>query len=216
MKTIIEQLQWRYATKQFDASRTISDEHMHILTESLRLSPSSFGLQPWHFIVITDSTIRAELQKVSWNQAQITKASCIVVHCARKHITPEYVEEFVQSIRDTRFTETTPEEAKQGVENYKAMMIGTLQSRTPAEIAEWCKRQVYISQGVLLATAAQLEIDSCPMEGFSAQDYDRILGLENSDFTTTLVTPLGYRSAQDVYAQLPKVRFSAEKMITKR
>ena len=169
-----------FQTKQFDTTKKIDDETIHALLESLRLSPSSFGLQPWKFLVITNQAVKESLKEHSWNQSQVADCSHLIVHCARKNMPNEYIAEYIQDIATTR---SAPLEA---LDAYKQMMQGTVASRTPAEIAAWNARQVYITQGFLMLSAAMLGIDSCPMEGFSAAKYDEILKLESSDYTARI------------------------------
>lgn len=203
-KQLLTTLNWRYATKQFDADKKIDEDTMRTLTEALRLSPSSFGLQPWKFIVISNSELKAALRPHSWDQAQITDCSHLVVLCTKKSLTPEYVEHYIETIAQTRKVATT------NLEDYKQMMLGSIAQRN---VQEWNTKQVYISNGFLLLAAAELGIDACPMEGFAANEYDEVLGLTGTDFTSSVVTALGYRSSADSYAMLPKVRFSAKEVI---
>lgn len=202
-----QNLEWRYATKKFDSSKKIPAETVTALTESLRLSPSSFGLQPWKFLVITDEEIRKKLLPHSWNQPQITDCSHVVVHCYRKHIDQDYVHNFIEQTANARGT--TAEE----LQEYEGLINATVSARTTDAITEWNKRQVYISHGFLLLAAAQLGVDACPMEGFNADEYDSILHLTSTEYSSAVVTALGYRHEDDKYATAPKVRFNANEVV---
>ena len=206
----IEQLKWRYATKVFDKTKKIDSELWSKVEESLLLTPSSFGLQPWKFIVVTDDAIKKSLLPHSWGQPQVTDCSHLVVLAARSPLTDIEVTEFIQSTADTR---SIPAES---LEEYKGMMLGFLSRMDDDARTRWAKNQVYIALGQLMSTAAVLGIDACPMEGITPPEYDKILGLKEQGYTTTLACPLGYRSADDKYASLAKVRYSADKLIEHR
>ncbi|EKD25292.1 MAG: nitroreductase [uncultured bacterium (gcode 4)] len=210
MNSIIEALQRRYATKKFDTTKKLSQEDMDTLLEALRLSPSSFGLQPWKFIQVTNPEIRKELQANSRGQPQITEASDLIIIAVKTNIQETDVEEFIQDIIDTRKLGDASALAE-----YKGMMIGTIEWRTEEQLKGWAQKQAYIAMGVLLTVCASLWIDACPMEGFDAKKYDEILGLDKLWLTATLVIPVGYRSTEDSSAQFAKVRFQKEKMIMK-
>jgi nitroreductase len=203
----MKQLYWRYATKQFDPSKKISEQDLALLLESLRLSPSSFGLDPWKFLVITDPKKRAELKGMAWGQSQITDASHLIVLCAQREMNAEQIQAFVQR---TGQTQGLP------VENLKSlndMITGSVARRSPAEVAAWNQNHVYIALGFLLSTAAYLGIDACPMEGFDAAAFDKALGLEAQGLHATVLAAIGYRSADDKYASRKKVRKSKAEVV---
>lgn len=213
MKTIapeqlLEQLNWRYATKQFDASRKIPAEQWAALEGALHLSPSSFGMQQWAFVVVEDPALREQLKAASWGQPQITDASHMVVFAAKKEVTEKDVDTYMQRIAEVRGVSPAD------LSGFRDMVAGmVLQGKTEDERAVWTSRQVYIPIGVLLTSAALMGLDACPMEGFNAAEYDRILGLGEKGLTALAVVTVGYRSPEDKYAELPKVRFAAEEVI---
>jgi nitroreductase len=213
MKTItpsqlLEQLNWRYATKQFDASRKIPAEEWAALEEAIRLAPSSLGVQPWAFVVVNDPTTRKDLREASWSQPQITDASHIVVFAAKKDITEADVDRYMDRIAEVRGA--SPAE----LSGFRGMVAGSvLEGRDTAGRALWTSRQVYIPIGVLLTSAALMGLDACPMEGINPAEYDRILGLDEKGLTALAVVAVGYRSPEDKYAALPKVRFPAEEVL---
>lgn len=204
---IIEQLNWRYATKAFDASKRISDADWQTLSEALRLSPSSYGLQPWKFIVVKNADVRKKLRAVSWNQSQIEDASHLIVFASLKKVDEAYVDQFIAATASTRGL------AVEGLKGYRDMMVGDLvKGPRSAIIGSWAQRQTYLALGNLLTTAAMLEIDACPMEGLDPTKYDEILGLDKSAYATAVVATLGYRSAEDATQKYAKVRFSAQEV----
>lgn len=220
MNNIIDALNRRYATKKFDTTKKISQEDMDVLLESLRLSPSSFGLQPRKFIHVTSPEIRTQLQENSRGQAQVTEASDLIVIAVRTTLNENDVEIYTQDMKETRGKDIDklPEDMKniEKLMEYKNMMLNTIAARTPEQLKGWNQKQAYIAMGILITTAALLGIDTCPMEGFDPAKYDEILGLNKLWLTATIVIPVGYRSNEDKYADLAKVRFSKEKLIIQK
>jgi nitroreductase len=208
MKNIIESLQWRYATKQFDTKKKLTPDQLDILLTAARLSPSSFGLQPWKFVVVTDTVVRTKLREAAWGQSQITDAGALIVFCVRKNIDDALVDSYMQSIATTR---SVPLDTLKG---FADSIKGSLKSRpTPESAREWATRQVYIALGVLLTTAAHLDIDACPMEGFDPKKFDDILGLAALGLESRVLAAVGFRSADDKAAAMKKVRFSKEDVV---
>lgn len=207
-KKLLDQLNWRYATKQFDSTRKISTEEWASLEEALRLSPSSVGLQPWKFLVITDPLLRAELQPFSYGQSQIVDASHLVVFTTRLNLNEADVDAHVARVAEVR---GIPLEDLAPLKAMAMNLVVTGKSET--ERRDWAFNQTYLALGNLLTSAALLGIDACPMEGFSRDEYDRILGLTEQGLGSTVVATLGYRSSEDKYGTLPKVRFDHHEVI---
>lgn len=204
-------LRWRYAVKAFDPSRSIPTDTWDALEQTLVLSPSSYGLQPWKFLVIDDAALKAELQPHSWNQSQISDCSHLVVLLAKRKIDGSDLDRLIQATASTRGIEAA------GLEGYKGMMQRDLVDGPRSQtIGSWASNQVYIALGNLMTAAALLGVDTCPIEGFSPADYDRILGLETSPYRSAVVCPCGYRSADDKYAALAKVRYPLSELIEHR
>jgi len=203
---ILAALQWRYATKVFDPEKKIPEAEWKTLEESLVLTPSSFGLQPWEFVVVGDQEIREELVAHSWNQRQVADASHLLVIALRTDVDESYVDRFVSRVEEVR--------GEPGFTGYRDMMVGFIQNLDEEGIKNWGKLQTYIALGQFMTVAAMMKIDTCPMEGFVASEYDRILGFEERQLTTAVLCPAGYRSEEDKYAHLPKVRFQPEDVIT--
>ncbi|MCP9885895.1 NAD(P)H-dependent oxidoreductase [Synechococcus sp. ATX 2A4] len=209
--TLVEALQWRYATKAFDAARTIPAALWSSLEQSLVLSPSSYGLQPWKFLVIEDPALRSELRPFSWNQAQITDASHLVVFLAKRTIDGADLDRLIEA------TSTIREQPIEQLAFYRSMMQkDLLDGPRSALIDQWSTNQLYIALGTFMTAAALLGIDTCPIEGFSPPDYDRLLGLDSSPYRSAVVCVAGYRSADDKYASLAKIRYTAAELIEHR
>ena len=207
--TLVNQLRWRYATKQFDATRKIPADDWRALEESLLLTPSSFGLQPWRFIVVTDQVTKEKLVPVSWGQRQVADASHVVVFAIQKTLGPTDVDRYLGRIAEVRGV--TPE----SLNGFRDVLLGFLaQPPDQFNAQHWATRQAYIALGNFLTSAALLGIDTCPMEGIEPARYDEILGLAEQGYQTVVVAPAGYRAAADKYASLPKVRYAAEEVIT--
>jgi nitroreductase len=212
MKTqeLLKALEWRYATKRFDPKKKISDDTWQALERALILTPTSYGLQPYHFIVLTDAEKRAELLAHSWKQAQVVDCSHYVVLTARTKITEADVDKWIQRLSQVR---RVPMET---LAPYRGMMIGDVVHGTRGKVShEWAVRQAYIALGNLMTCAAVLGVDACPMEGIVPHEYDSVLDLRNSGYATAMACALGYRSDDDKYAALPKARFDATELIRK-
>jgi len=206
--TLISALNWRYATKVFDPARKISSKDLDALLQSLVLTPSSFGLQPYRFLVVTDAALKARLRDASWGQSQITDCSHLVVFLARQQMTEADVDHYIQRIAKVRGDQ--PE----NLAGYRSMIVGTLVTGPrSASVPEWAARQAYIALGQFMAAAALLGLDTCPMEGLDPKKYDEILGLEATPFRTVVACPVGYRAEADKYASLAKVRFPVEELV---
>lgn len=199
-ETIIEQLNWRYAVKAYDATKKVSDEDWATIEASLSLAPSSFGIQPYKFYVINDPEVREKLKPAAWGQSQITDASHLVVIAYKRTLSDDDIEHFIERIAEVRGVE------KATVAEYGNVVKGSAKKAVDnGYIETWNSRQAYIALGFLLETAALLGIDATPMEGFDTAQFNEILGL--TDYSAVVVAAVGYRNAeQDWLAPLPKVR----------
>jgi nitroreductase / dihydropteridine reductase len=187
MKTIKELMQWRFACKQFDPNKKIEHEVLEDLMDTVRLSPSSFGLQSWKFIVITNKEIQEQLKPAGYGQAQITDASALVFLCADTDVLSEKgtLERYMSDLQKGGKT-------VEQLESFKQMIGGRASSVSEADKNIWVQKQVYIPAMTLILAAAEKEIDSCPMEGFDPSSVAKILGLPENIVPTVLVS-LGYR-----------------------
>ena len=197
---IVNHLKWRYATKKFDNSRKIDQETWIKLEESLVLTPSSYGLQPWKFVVVTDQGVKGQLAEKSFAQPQPLDCSHLVVISRLTTMDNDYVEKYLQSIADTRSTTV------ESLGAYKGMLTGFVEKTSQADLQHWMARQCYIALGNLLTAAAVLRVDACPMEGFDKKGYDEVLSLPDKGLASVVLCALGYRDSSDKYASHQKVR----------
>jgi len=205
------QMRWRYATKKFDTERKIPAETWAALEHSLVLAPSSFGLQPWKFVVVTTPTVKEELMRSSWGQAQVRDCSHLVVFAARKPMTEADVHRYLDRIVHVRGV------TRDSLAGFQKGMLAFLE-RPPEGLSldEWAARQAYIAIGTFMTAAASIGIDTCPLEGIVPARYDQILDLPKLGYHTIVACAAGYRAADDRYATVPKVRFATEDVILHR
>lgn len=205
---LLSALHWRYATKKFDPTRKLTAETWAVLEEALVLAPSSFGLQPWKFLVITDPAVKASLVPVSWGQTQPADCSHMVVFTVKKNLGAEHVEKFLARQIEVRGG------TKESLAAYQNIILGSLTGAAQAGTLDaWQTHQVYIALGQFMASAALIGVDTCPMEGIDRAKYDEVLGLTGTEFTTVVACPAGYRAADDKYATAKKVRFPASEIV---
>jgi len=205
---LLESLNWRYATKVFDAAKKIPADVWQTLERALMLTPTSYGLQPYKFLVINHPATRMELLPHSWHQKQVVDASHFVVFTARTKMTEADVDKLIKRTTDIRKIPAG------SLDTYRGMMMGDVVNGPRGKTAhEWATRQTYIALGNLMTCAAVLGVDACPMEGLEPAEYDRVLNLNGSGYATVVACALGYRAANDKYASLPKVRFEAKELV---
>jgi nitroreductase / dihydropteridine reductase len=207
MKKLMDSLNWRYATKKYDSTKKLTKKELNDLLEVLRLAPSSYGLQPWKFVVVENKDLRKSIQQAAWNQSQVSEASHLVVLCTRTDLDENYVKKYVDFMSQES---GAPRDKLAAVEN---MMLGFRKGLTSEQVVEWGKKQVYLACGFLLMAAGLKKIDASPMEGFDPVKVDEILGLKEMHLTSTVIVALGHRSAEDKYASAKKVRFSKEDVV---
>ncbi|MDB6169711.1 MAG: NAD(P)H-dependent oxidoreductase [Verrucomicrobia bacterium] len=207
-RQLLDQLNWRYATKHYDPARRISADDWATLEEALVLSPSSLGLQPWSFLVVDDPAVRAQLLLASYGQPQVVDASHLVVLATKLNLNEADVDAHVRRTAEVRGTSV---ESLAGLR--AAALRSIVQGMTDAERRVWAGNQTYLALGNLVTSAALLGIDATPMEGFEKCRYDDILGLKTRGLTASVIATLGYRAAHDHYATAPKVRFRREQVL---
>lgn len=208
---LLAQLSWRYATKAFDPTRAIPPAIWEALLDSLVLTPSSYGLQPWKFLIVDDPALRAALRPKSWGQAQVEQCAHLVVILGRTAMAEADIDRLIAATSATR---GVPAAALDG---YRGMMLKDLIHGPRSQVvADWAARQCYIALGQFMLACAELGVDTCPMEGFEPAAYDQILGLAGTGYHAVVVCPVGYRAADDKYAALPKVRFPRSEVIETR
>ncbi len=208
--TLLEALNWRYATKKFDPKKKIPADIWAVLEHALVLTPSSTGLQPWKFLIIADPAVKARLVPASWDQSQPADCSHFVVFAVRKNLGTDHVDRHLARTAEVR---GVPVES---LAYFRQMITGAVEkARAEGRLDLWQAHQVYIALGNFMTAAALLGVDTCPMEGFEPPKYDEILGLAGTDFTATVACAAGYRAADDKYATTKKVRFKPEDVIVR-
>jgi nitroreductase/dihydropteridine reductase len=209
MSDLISKLEWRYATKKFDPSQVVSQDKIDFILEAIRLSATSSGLQPYEVLVVTNKAIREQIKPHAWNQGQITDSSHLLVFAAWDNYTAERINQMFDLTNDIRGFKN------EGWENYRAMLLNTYPQRDAETNFQHAARQAYIGLGSALIAAAELKVDSTPMEGFDPVKVDEILGLKEKGLRSVLLLPLGYRADEgDWLVKLQKVRRSREQFVT--
>ena len=196
----IQALEWRYATKRFDPDKLLSKEKVDLLVKAFNLTATSYCLQPLKLLVIRDRELQEKLRKASFNQPQLSTASDVLIICTEKIIGKEFIETYFKYVSDIR---KTPETI---LRPFRENLIDNFEEKPTDEIHIWAMHQAYLVLGSLLTVCAVEEIDSCPMEGFIPEQFDQILGLEELNLHAVLCLPVGYRSEDDHFADLKKVR----------
>lgn len=205
---VLKQLKWRYATKKFDPARKISAHDWEALEEVLVLTPSSYGAQPWKFIVVTDPAVKEKLLHFSWGQRQVADCSHLVIFAIRKDLGGDHIDSHLKRIVEVR---GGSHEALAPLR--KIIVDNVIEGPAGKMVNEWAARQVYIALGNFMTSAALLGIDTCPMEGFQTEKYDNALGLGAFGLASVVACCAGYRHPDDKYAAMPKVRFPKEEVI---
>ena len=204
MSNFIKNANWRYATKKFDATKKVSDADLQTLKEAIRLSASSYGLQPYQVILVENPELRAQLQPAAWGQAQIVDASHVLVFANVTNIGDAEIDAYLNNMAETR---GLPLDALQGYGDFMKSKISTL----PVEQRNiWTSKQTYLALGNLLNAAAELKIDVTPMEGFVPAQFNEILGLDKLNLNAAVIATVGYRHEEDATQHLAKVRKSNE------
>lgn len=206
MNTFLDHQNWRYATKKFDAAKKITTEDLNTLKEAIRLSSSSYGLQPYKVIIVENPELRAKIQPSAWGQSQIVEASHLIVFANETNIGDSAINSYLKNISEIR---NTPIEALNGYGDFMKSKILSL----PEDAKNiWTAKQTYLALGNLLNAAAELKIDASPMEGFVPDEVNEILGLDKLGLNATLIATLGYRHDEDTTQHYKKVRKSNEEL----
>ena len=208
MNSYIENLNWRYATKKFDASKKVSQKDLENLLEATSLSASSYGLQPYEILVVEDAALRSKLQPAAWGQSQITEASHLIVLANQSTFGEELVDNYLDNVSETRGIPSND------LEGYSDFMKSKLMPLSESAKATWTARQTYIALGNLLSAAADLKIDTCPMEGFDSAQFNEMLGLSKKGLNAAVLVAIGYRSEEDKTQHYKKVSKTKENLIT--
>ncbi|WP_345950079.1 MULTISPECIES: NAD(P)H-dependent oxidoreductase [unclassified Mucilaginibacter] len=198
--SLLNALEWRYATKKFDHTKKISADKLQTLLKTTQLAPSSFGLQHYKIIVVEDAAIREQLKEAAYGQTQLTDASQVIIFAAETEINEAYVKTYVDEVARVRQVD------RANLADFENAMLGSIARMGEDQKIAWAHKQAYIALGVLISAASELGIDTSPMEGFNAGKFDEILGLKEKGLTTSVLVNVGYRSDEDPYSQFAKVR----------
>ena len=209
-EAVVSALNWRYATKKFDPVKKIPGEVWAALEQALILAPSSMGLQPWKFIVVTNQAVKEQLVGASYKQTQAADCSHMVVFAVRKNLGAEHVEKYLGRVAEVKAV------TRESLEGFGKMIAGNLaRAAKEGRLDTWQTHQIYIALGQFMTAAALLGVDTCPMEGIENARYDEILGLGGGDYATVVACPAGYRAFGDKYAEAKKVRFETADVIVR-
>ncbi|GAB5563849.1 MAG: NAD(P)H-dependent oxidoreductase [Winogradskyella sp.] len=197
---IIEKLQWRYATKKFNADKILPQEKLQILKEAFNLTALSYGLQTLKMVVVSDKNLREILVSLSYGQRQVADASHLLVLCIQDTINEKDVDQHFKTVASIR---NTPDDT---LKPFKDQLTTTITEMPSQKKIDWASKQAYIALGNLMTVCAIEDIDSCPMEGFIPEEIDKALKLDELGLKSVLLLPVGYRAEDDMFASLKKVR----------
>ena len=201
MEKFIENLHKRYATKEFDLSKKVSKEDLENIIEVFRLTPSSFGLQPWKLFVVENTEIKQKIMENSWNQKQVWENSYLLVFAKKSEINADLVERYISKTAEVNWIE------KSNLDWYKQMILSFVENTSKEELDTWAREQVFLALGNVMSYLSEKNIDSCAIWGFSKDAVNEILNLKEKGFESVVLLPIGYRSENDKYASRKKSRF---------
>jgi nitroreductase/dihydropteridine reductase len=207
---LIEALQWRYATKKYDPSFQLDPKDKETLEQVLQLTPTSYGLQPLHFIWLEDTTLLEKTKTLAWNQQQIVDAAGVLVLCSKTELTPADLDAHADLMRDTRSMQ------EEQIKGFRAHLHAAIGNKSAEHIQVWNDKQAYIALGQLLTACALLQLDATPMEGFDPAALDELLELKEKGLHSVLICTIGKRAADDHYQHLQKVRRPKNSLFTTR
>ncbi|MCJ7932236.1 MAG: NAD(P)H-dependent oxidoreductase [Chryseobacterium sp.] len=197
---ILNNLKWRYATKKFDADKKISDKQLSCLKEAVRLSVSSYGLQLYKVLIVSDPEIKKQLQPLCWQQSQIADCSHLFIFCSYKNYNDNDVDDYIKLVTTEQGLEYVT------LEGYGAFIKGKVSEKTAMEQTAWLERQPYLAVSNLIMACAEQQIDTCPMEGFTTEDINRFFHLNSKNLNAVVMVAVGYRSKDDIAQYRKKVR----------
>ncbi len=193
-------LEWRYATKKFDVSKELPSADLEYILETGNLAATSYGLQPFQIVVVTDEAKKQALMGKAYNQGHVGGNAALLVLAARTDVDAAYIAEYTARIETTRGLPAG------SVDGYKDMMVGHLTNLTEANRLVWAQKQAYIALGTMMVAAAEKGVDNSPMEGLDADGFNEVLGLKALNLHASVMLALGYRSPEDPSQAYKKVR----------
>ena len=207
VKKSIEHLKWRYAVKKFDSEKILSKDKIEGLKHAFNLTATSYGLQPIKMVVVQNNDLQKKMVSSSFGQRQVENASHVLVICIENMIDKAFIDQYFRLVKSVRGTSDNL------LKPFKEALVDSFSKKEMDEIRTWCTNQAYLAMGNLLSYCALEEIDSCPMEGFLPEEYDKLLGLKEMGLTSVLVLPVGYRAENDPFSKMEKVRKNVEESI---
>jgi len=206
MNTFLENQNWRYATKKFDSSKKISTEDLNTLKEAIRLSSSSYGLQPYQVIIVENPELRAKLLAAAYGQSQVVDASHLIIFANELNVGDDAIDKYIRRIGVAR------DISVESLAGFGSYMKGTINNLAEDAKNIWASKQTYLALGNLLNAAAELKIDVTPMEGFNPDQVNEILELDKLGLNASLMATIGYRHVEDATQHQKKVRKSNEEL----
>ena len=200
-------LRWRYATKKFDPDKVVPEAMIDAIVDAANLSATSYGLQPFQFVIIRNRELQQKLIASSYGQKQVADASHVIVIATRTDVDKKYIREYYEMVEEHRGLD------RGTLSEYADTVSKTIGKMSDVDRMEWAAKQAYIALGTLLAACAAFELDSCPMEGFVPQEYNDLLGLGDKHLHAAVVLPVGYRADDDPEQHQAKVRRPLPDMI---
>lgn len=207
VKNNTEHLKWRYAVKKFDTERILSQEKVDGLKHAFNLTATSYGLQPIKMVLIKDKELQSQLVPCSYGQTQVEEASHVLVICIEDKIDKQFITNYFRQVKTIRGTSDAI------LKPFKDSLISSFSKKETKEVKRWATNQAYLAMGNLLSFCALEKIDSCPMEGFVPEEYDRLLNLNDRGLTAVLVLPVGFRAQDDMFSEMKKVRKNLDESI---
>jgi len=204
-----EILNWRYATKKFDTSEELPEADLNYILEAGNLAATSYGLQPFGLVVVTDQTKKDALKEAAFGQEHVAENSALVVVCARTDVDADYIKEYVNRVETERGMDSG------ALEGFQEMMIGDITNRDETNVLTWSQKQAYIVLGTMMVAAGEKMVDGCPMEGFDPNKFNEILDLKEHKLHASALFAVGYRSLEDETQNYKKVRRTLEKTVVR-
>lgn len=202
MTQLLDALKWRYAIKKMDASKKVAEHDIAQIQEAVKLSATSYGLQPFKVLNIKNQELRQKLQPLAWNQSQITEASHLFIFCNQLEVTDRDVEEYIELKAKISGIDT------KALSGYGDFVKVKMKEKSSVEMEGWTAKQTYIALSSALAMCAELKIDATPIEGFEVSAFNEKLSLNEKGLNAAVLLAVGYRDAEDGQQNAPKVRKS--------
>jgi len=197
---LIKQLEWRYSVKRMNGEE-VAKEKVNKILKSIRLAPTSMGLQPFEILVVENPEVKKDLFQIACGQPQVLESSHLLIFSAWNQVTELLVDDYMKTIAEIRDLDI------ELLDDFKTSILKFVRSKNDKEIREWAARQIYIALGTAIDAAALCHVDATPMEGFNSKAIDEYFDLEDDNLHSVVLLALGYRDVhKDEFAEAPKVR----------